>query len=111
MKLIDKLLKILNTDRNTFFTYILTLITIYLAVDRIVEMLIMIFTGVAVSYWNPIQYTLALACPVFAYAFAAASSYADTRATKVTLFYVCTKFKYGSMVIIYIISKLCEYCN
>ena len=87
MKLIDKLLKKLNTDRNTFFTYILTLVTIYLAVDRVVEMLIMIFTGVAVSYWNPIQYTLALACPVFAYAFAAASSYADTRATKVTLFY------------------------
>lgn len=87
MKLLDKFLKILNVNRNTFFTYILTLLTIYLAVDRIVEMLIMIFTGIGVNYWNPIQYTLALACPVFAFAFGASSSYADTRASKVTLFY------------------------
>ena len=43
MKLIDKFLKKLNTDRNTFVTYILTLVTVYLAVDRIVEMLLMIF--------------------------------------------------------------------
>ena len=87
MKLLDRFLKILNVNRNTFFTYILTLVTVYLAVDRIVEMLIMIFTGVASSYWNPIQYTLALACPVFAYAFAGSSSFADTRPAKVTLFY------------------------
>ena len=49
MKLIDKFLKKLNTDRNTFATYILTLVTIYLAVDRLVEMLLMIFTGVSYS--------------------------------------------------------------
>ena len=87
MKLFDKFLKILNVNRNTFFTYILTLLTVYLAIDRIVEMLILIFTGVASSYWNPIQYTLALACPVFAFAFSAKSSFSDTRAAKVTLFY------------------------
>ena len=46
MKLIDKFLKVLNTNRNTFATYILTLITVYIAVDRIVEMLLMIFTGI-----------------------------------------------------------------
>ena len=45
MKFIDKFLKKLNTDRNTFATYILTLISVYIAVDRIVEMLLMIFTG------------------------------------------------------------------
>ena len=88
MNLLDRFLKFLHTDRNTFFAYILTLITVYLTIDRIVEMLIMIFTGVAVSYWGPIQYTLALACPVFAFAFAAPSSYGDTRAAKVTLFYI-----------------------
>lgn len=90
MKLFDKFLKLLNVNRNTFFTYILTLLTVYLAVDRIVEMLILIFTGVASSYWNPIQYTLALACPVFAFAFSAKSSFSDTRAAKVTLFYTFT---------------------
>ena len=40
MKIIDKFLRFLKTDRNTFATYILTLVTVYLAVDRIVEMLL-----------------------------------------------------------------------
>ena len=56
MKIIDAFLKKLNVNRNTFLTYIFTLLTIYVAVDRIVEMLIMIFTGIATSYWNPIVY-------------------------------------------------------
>ena len=64
MKYIDKFLKKLNTNRNTFATYVLTLLTAYLVVDRVVEMLLMIFTGVSYSYWGPIQYTLALACPL-----------------------------------------------
>jgi len=88
MKYIDKFLKKLNTNRNTFATFILTLITIYLAVDRIVEMLLMIFTGVAVSYWNPIAYTFALACPIFAYLFSGASAFATSKNRKVTLFYI-----------------------
>ena len=88
MKYIDKFLKLLNTDRNTFATYILTLITVYIAVDRIVEMLLMIFTGVSYSYWGPIQYTFALACPVFAYLFSGASKFATSKAKKVTLFYI-----------------------
>ena len=88
MKYIDKFLKILNTDRNTFATYVLTLVSVYLAVDRIVEMLLMIFTGVSYSYWGPLQYTLALACPVFAYLFSGASKFATSKAKKVTLFYI-----------------------
>lgn len=88
MKYIDKFLKKLNTDRNTFATYILTLVTIYLAVDRIVEMLLMIFTGVSYSYWGPIAYTFALACPMLAYAFSPSSKFAKTKPQKVTLFYI-----------------------
>jgi len=88
MKYIDKFLKKLNTNRNTFATFILTLFTIYLGVDRIVEMLLMVFTGVSVSYWNPIQYTLALACPIFAYLFSGGSSFATSKKRKVTLFYL-----------------------
>ena len=88
MKYIDKFLKLLNTDRNTFATYTLTLITVYLAVDRIVEMLLMIYTGVSYSYWGPIQYTFALACPVFAYLFSGASKFATSKSKKVTLFYI-----------------------
>ena len=88
MKYIDKFLKKLNTNRNTFATFILTLLTVYLAVDRLVEMLIMIFTGVSVSYWGPITYTLALACPVFAYLFCGSSHFATSKSRKVTLFYL-----------------------
>ena len=88
MKLIDKFLKKLNTDRNTFATYILTLLTLYLAIDRIVEILLMIFTGVSYSYWGPIEYTLALACPIFGYAFAIPSKFVKNKTYQVTFFYV-----------------------
>ena len=87
MKLIDKFLKKLNTSRNTFFTYILTLFSIYFAVDRIVEMAFMIFTGVSVDYWGPIKYTIALACPVFAFFLSGPSEFAKTKDIKVSLFY------------------------
>ncbi len=59
LKYIDKFLKFLKTDRNTFVTYILTLISVYILVDRLVELMFMIFTGVSYSYWGPIEYTLA----------------------------------------------------
>ena len=88
MKIIDNFLKKLGASRNTFATYILTLITIYLCVDRIVEFLLMLFTGVSYSYWGPIQYTLALACPIFAFLFSGASEFAKNKKTKVTLFYI-----------------------
>ena len=88
MKFIDKFLKKLNASRNTFATYVLTLITIYLVVDRIVEMLFMIFTGVSYSYWGPIQYTLALACPIFAYLFSGKSEFSTSNAQKVSIFYI-----------------------
>ena len=88
MKILDKFLKKLNINRNTFATYILTLLTVYLAVDRITEMLLMIFTGVSYSYWGPIQYTLALACPIFAFLFSGASEFASTNPKKVQIFFI-----------------------
>ena len=87
-KTLDKFLKKLNVNRNTFFTYILTLVSIYICVDRIVEMLIMIFTGISTNYWGPFKYTLALACPTFAFAFFGSSSFANSKGIKVTMFYV-----------------------
>lgn len=88
MKIIDKFLKKLNVNRNTFVTYILVLITIYLMVDRIVEVLLIVFTGVSYSYWGPIQYTLALACPLFAFLFSGKSEFATSSAQKVSIFNV-----------------------
>ena len=88
MKKIDKFLKWLGTDRNTFVTYILTLATLYIMVDRVVELLILFFTGIGVSYWGPITYTFALACPVFAFLFSGSSSFAKSYKLKVTYLYV-----------------------
>ena len=88
MKYIDKFLSKLKTDRNTFATYVLTLISVYICIDRIAEILFMIFSGLSVSYWGPIKYTLALACPVFAFYFSFASKFADDKYTKTCFFYV-----------------------
>lgn len=88
MKIIDNFLKKLGVSRNTFATYVFTLLTVYLAVDRIVEFLLMLFTGVSYAYWGPIQYTLAIACPILAFLFSGPSEFASTKAKKVSLFYI-----------------------
>ena len=85
-KYIDKFLKILKTDRNTFFTYLLTLITVYICVDRIAEMLFLCFSGISVSYWGPLAYTFALLCPIFAFLFGAGSKFATDDKQKFSLF-------------------------
>ena len=87
LKLFDKFLKLLKTDRNTFFTYILTLATAYIVVDRLIEILLIIFNGVSVTYWGPFMYTFALACPVFAFLFSGGSKFATSNKAKVTLFH------------------------
>ena len=86
LKYIDKFLKFLKTDRNTFATYILTLISAYIIIDRLVELMFMIFTGVAYSYWGPIEYTLAFACVVFAFYFSFASKFAKADIDKLRFF-------------------------
>ena len=84
IKYLDKFLSILKTDRNTFFTYLLTLFTIYIVIDRLVEMIFMFLTGLSVSYWGPIAYTFALACPIFACLFSFASKFAKDTTKKFT---------------------------
>lgn len=106
MKLFDKFLKYLKTDRNTFLTYILTLISAYLVVDRVVEILLMIFTGMSTSYWGPIQYTLAVACPVFAFLFSCSSKFANSDKTKLAFFDV-----YIISLYILIVSMFTQWIN
>ena len=87
-KFLDKFLKVLKTDRNTFFTYVLTLISFYLCIDRVVEMLIMFFTGMSISYWGPLTYTFAIACPFFAFFLSFASKFAKgNNKAKLSFFY------------------------
>lgn len=94
-KQIDKLLKILKTDRNTFFTYVLTLLSFYFCIDRVVELIIMWFTGMPVSYWGPIKYTLVMMCPWFAFfiSFASKYGYNNTKA-KISFLYTYTTALY-----------------
>lgn len=106
MKYLDKLLKILKTDRNTFFTYIFTLLTIYIVIDRVVELLFLIFTGIGVSYWGPITYTLALACPVLAFLFSGSSKYASSGKFKVMIIYC-----YAVVLYIVAMSMLSQWVN
>ncbi|MBR1802498.1 MAG: type IV secretory system conjugative DNA transfer family protein [Clostridia bacterium] len=68
-------------------TYILTLISAYILVDRIVEFLFIIFTGVGYSYWGPIQYALAFACLAFAFFFSGPSKFAGSDVAKYRIFH------------------------
>ena len=97
MKLLDKFLGVLKTDRNTFFTYIFTLLTAYIVVDRVVEIILLCITGMVVNYWNPYVYAFAILCPVFAYVFSISSKFAKSDKTKLSFFF-------GFWVAIYIIA-------
>ena len=102
MKYIDKFLKMLKTDRNTFATYVLSLISIYICVDRITEIFFIMFSGLSVDYWGPIEYTLAYMCPVFAFYFSYASKLVPNKNRKITFLYIYTIALYimfASMVI------------
>jgi len=87
MKYFDAFLKKLKTDRNTFVTYVLSLIAVYIVVDRIAEMLMIIFTGICVSYWGPVKYTLALADVVFAFYISYSSKFMRDKQVKLSFFY------------------------
>ena len=106
MKLIDSLLKKLNVNRNTFFTFILTLISFYICVDRIVEMLLLFFTGVSSSYWGPLAYSFAIVCPALAFAFAPKSSFCDNKQKKLTYAYI-----YFTSIYIIAVSMIVQWVN
>ena len=106
LKYIDKFLKKLKTDRNTFVTYVLTLISIYIVIDRLAEVLLIMFSGLSVDYWGPIKYTLALACPVFAFYFSFASKFATDKYTKTYFFYI-----YAVVLYIVVMSMAVQWVN
>lgn len=88
LKYIDNFLKKLKTDRNTFLTYILTLISFYLCIDRIVEVIFIAATGMYVDLWGPIKYTLAIFCVTFAFHFSSSSKFATQDTIKLTFLYL-----------------------
>ena len=109
MKIIDKFLKFLKTDRNTFFTFVLTCLAIYFSVDRLVELLLMVLTGVSADYWGPIQYTFALACPIFAFLFCCSSSFVKNDDMKVSFLflYIISLYIIGVSMAVQWINLIC----
>ena len=85
---IDNFLKKLKTDKNTFLTYILTLISFYICIDRIVEIIFIAATGMYVDLWGPIKYTLAIFCVTFAFHFSGSSKFVTQDRIKLSFFYL-----------------------
>lgn len=106
VKIFDNFLKILKTDRNTFFTYILTLAAAYVVLDRLIEVLLIIFTGTYAHYWGPITYSFALACPIFAFLFFPGSKFAKGARYKIQFFHI-----YSISLYIVGISMVIQYMN
>ena len=88
MKYIDAFLKKLKTDRNTFATYILTLISVYIVIDRLIEIIFIGATGMSLSYWGPLKYSLAILCPVFALQFSFSSKFVTEDTKKLSFLYI-----------------------
>lgn len=88
MKYIDNFLKKLKTDRNTFVTYILLMFSIYIVVDRLIEIIFIGATGMAVTYWGPFKYTLALACVIFTLEFSFSSKFVTDDKIKLSYLYI-----------------------
>lgn len=86
MKYIDNFFKFLKTDRNTFVTYVLTLISAYIIIDRLIELMFMIFTGMSHTYWGPVEYSFALLALVFAFNISFSSKFAKTDVQKLRIF-------------------------
>lgn len=106
MKILDKFLKLLKTDRNTFFTYVFEMITFYLIIDRLIEFLLIVFTGVASVYWGPIRYAIALVFPVFTFLFSMSSKFIKSDDDKLHWFYM-----YCIELYIFIIVMITEWIN
>lgn len=106
MKHIDNFLKKLKTDRNTFATYVLLLISIYIVIDRFMEILFIGAVGMGVSYWGPIKYTLALACLIFTLEFSFGSKFVSEDTKKLSFLYI---FVMGFFIVV--MSMLIQWIN
>lgn len=111
LRYFDKFMKFLKTDRTTFVTYILALLTGYFLVDRVVEVLFIAGSGLSVNYWGPFQYTFAFACATFAFYFSYASKFATGFKPRVGFLYayIFTIYFLGISMLIQWENQLCWY--
>ena len=75
---IAAILKPFKIDVSSFFTYILGIVTVCFAFDRLLEVFCVLFTGQFVDYWSPLMYTFALFIVCAGYSVLCASPYCKT---------------------------------
>ena len=106
MKYIDKFLNKLKTDRNTFLTYILLMFSIYIVIDRFIEIIFIGTTAMSVTYWGPIKYTFALACLIFTLEFSFSSKFVTDDQKKLSFLYI---FAIGFYIVV--MSMIIQWIN
>lgn len=106
-KKFDKLLDKFNIDKSTFISYVFLLLTLYIVIDRVYEMIYVAVVGVATVYWHPIVYALAFLCPLVAFMYGCSSKQiAKTPGHKIKLILMC-----GFSFYIMVVSMLIQYVN
>ena len=85
-----KICDFLKTDKNTFLGVIFSLITVYLVVDRFVEVMLMIFTGIGIHYWSTVEMLIAIVMPFISYLLIIESKYITYKEIKVKIFNIYT---------------------
>lgn len=106
-KKFDKILESLKVDKPTFISYIFFLLTIFIVIDRVYEILYISVVGVATVYWHPIVYALAFLCPLIAFVYGCSSKQiAKTPGHKVNMV-----VGYGLALYVMVISMIVQYIN
>lgn len=109
--LYNKFLKLLKTDANTFISYILTLITIYLCIDRLTEIVLFIFKGIGISYWGPFTYAFAFLCIIFGFLLICESSFNKYRWSKARTSKLHFLYFFSVCFVIILMSMIMQYIN
>lgn len=109
-KIINSFLNIitkkLNTDKNIFISFIITMLCTYFAIDRILEIFLIIFNGVGISYWSPFKYMIVILLPYLAYMLVIESKMSTQKERNISFFKVyCTFF------IIFVASAIVQFTN
>lgn len=98
---IEAIFKKFNINLNSFFGYLFSIITILFSVDRLAELISVLFYGQFVSYWSPLMYTFALFILVAGYSLLCASPFCKTITQPMTYYvYYVVAFRIISTVMV-----------
>lgn len=109
-KVIDSFLNIitkkLNTDKNIFLSFVITMLCTYFAIDRILEIAVIILNGIGICYWSPFKYMIVILLPYLAYMLVIESKLSTQKEKNISFFKV-----YGTFFAIFVISAIVQFTN